>query len=251
MVYCKSETIIAVKKTFVIIALLFVITILNASAQQSSQDTFRKQAIQNLIALYYQSLDEQAELYNAPVYERHIPSFTSGHPFFVSDSFSNGIIGYHGLVYTSMPILYDVVRDELITLSPNSFSIVPMKLKVDSFSFSGHQFIKLKNDTSELATLSYYERLSNGNVQLLAKRKKAVETNNGTRTVERQVYAQDRYYIYRGGIFETIKNRNGLLDALKDKKNVLQQFIKQNKLNFKQNFEEDAVLLVAYYNQLN
>jgi hypothetical protein len=31
----------------------------------------------------------------------------------------------------------------------------------------------------------------------------------------------------------------------------LQQFIKQNNLKFKENFEEDAARLVAYYNQLN
>lgn len=239
------------KRNSVIIAIFCVTTFLHASAQQSNQDYFRKQAVQNLIGLYYQSLDAEAELYNAPVYERHIPSFTSGHPFFVSDSFSVGTIGYNGLVYENVSILYDIVRDELITRSPNGFAIVPIKPRVDSFSFLGRQFIKLRNDTSDLATLSYYERLSNGNAQLLAKRIKTVQTSSGTTSVEKRVDVQDRYYIYRAGVFETIKNRNGLLDALKDNRNALQQFIKQNKLRFKQSFEEDAVKLVAYYNQLN
>jgi hypothetical protein len=240
-----------VKKNLITTAFFFVLA-LSINAQQSNQANFRKQAIQNLIGLYYQSLDAQAELFNAPVYERHIPAFTAGQPFFHSDSFSVGTIGYNGLVYEGVPILYDIVRDELITRSPNGFAIALIKPKVDSFSYVGHLFIRLKDDISAVATQSYYERLYNGQIQLLVKRKKTIQVTSGMTAVERRVYSQDHYYIYRGeGVFETIKNRNSLLGALKDKKNALQQFIKQNNLKFKQNFEADAARLVAYYNQLN
>jgi hypothetical protein len=249
--YCKSEIIIALKKNFGITALFCVITVFTL-AQQANKENFRDQAIQNLIGVYYQSLGSQAELYNAPVYERHIPGFTSGHPFVYSDSFSVGTIAYNGLVYKKVPILYDIVRDELITRSPTGFALALIKPKVDSFSFDGHSYVKLKNDTSEAATQSYYERLSSGSIQLVAKRKKTVQVINGVTAVERRVYSEDRYYIHKGeGVFETIKKKNQLLGALKDKKNALQQFIKQNNLKFKENFEEDAARLVAYYNQLN
>jgi hypothetical protein len=240
------------KKNCAITTFFCFITIIHIAAQQSSKENFRQQAIQNFIGLYYQSLDAQAELFNAPVYERHIPAFTEGHPFFYSDSFSIGTIGYRGLVYKGVPILYDIIRDELITRSPNGFAIALIKPKVDSFSFGEHSFIKLKDHTSEVATQSYYERLSDGKIQLLAKRKKAIQMSTGISAVERRIYVQDHYYIFRGeGVLETVKNKNSLLGALKDKKNALQQFIKQNNLKFKQNFEEDAARLVAYYNQLN
>jgi hypothetical protein len=238
------------KKTLVITAFFFVLAV-PGNAQQSDRESFRKQAIQNLIGLYYQSLDSQAELYTAPLYERHIPAFTEGHPFFYSDTFSVGTIGYRGLVYKDVPILYDIIRDELITRSPNGFTIALIKPKVDSFLFAGRSFIKLNDDTSRMTTQGYYERLYNGNIQLLAKRKKTVQVSSGVTTLERRVYGQDRYYLYRNGFFEVIKNKNSLLSALKDKRNALQQFIKQNNLKFKQNFEEDTVRLVAYYNQLN
>ena len=75
--------------------------------------------------------------------------------------------------------------------------------------------------------------------------------STGITIVERRVYIQDHYYIYKGkGVFETIKNKNSLLGALKDKRSEVQQFIKQNNLKFKQNFEEDAARVVTYYNQL-
>jgi hypothetical protein len=238
------------KKILVITAFFFVLTV-PGNAQQSNKESFRKQAIQNLIGLYYHSLDSQAELYTAPLYERHIPAFTLGHPFFFSDSFSVGSIGYNGLIYTDVPVLYDIVRDELVTRSPNGFGIALIKPKVDSFSFSGRLFVKLNDDTSGVATQSYYEMLYNGNIQLLAKRKKDVQVSSGVSTVERRVYEQDRYYLYKNGLFETIKNKNSLLSALKDKKNAVQQFIKQNNLKLKQNFEEDAARVVAYYDQLN
>jgi hypothetical protein len=249
--YCKSETIIALKKNFSITALFCVITVITL-AQQGNKGNFRDQAIQNLIGIYYQSLGSQAELYDAPVYERHIPGFTDGHPFFYSDTFSVGTIGYNGLVYKEVPILYDIVRDELITRSPTGFALALIKPKVDSFSFNGHSYVKLKNDTSEAATQSYYEKLSSGNIQLVAKRTKTVQVTNGITAVERRIYSRDNYYIYKEeGKFESIKKKKQLLDVLKDKKNALQQFIKQNHLKFKENFEEDAARVVAYYNQLN
>lgn len=221
-------------------------------AQEVMDTSFRQKAIRNLIQFYHSSIGTQSHLYNAPLYERHIPRFTSGHPFFSSDSFSIGTIGYDGLAYNGLPVLYDIVRDELITLSPNGFSIALIKPKVDSFFFDGHSFIKLKDDASAVATQSYYERLWNGNTGLFAKRKKTIQESSGNTTLERRVYAQDRYYIRRvDGVFETIKNKNSLLGVLKDKKSALQQFIKQNNLKFKQSFEEDAARVVAYYNQLN
>ena len=66
MVYCKSETIIAVKKNFGITALFCVITVVTL-AQQANKKNFRDHAIQNLIGIYYQSLGSQAELYTAPL----------------------------------------------------------------------------------------------------------------------------------------------------------------------------------------
>jgi hypothetical protein len=224
---------------------------MRTAAQKTGSENFREQAIQNFIGLYYQSLNSQAELYTAPLYERHIPAFTEGHPFFFSDSFSVGSIGYNGLLYKDVPILYDIVRDELVTRSPNGFAIALMKPKVDSFSFTGHLFIKLNDDTSGKATQSYYEILYNGNVQLLAKRKKEVQVSSGISGLDKRVYKQDRYYLHRNGFFETIKNKKDLLSALKNKRNALQQFIKQNNLKLKQNFDEDAEKVVAYYDQLN
>jgi hypothetical protein len=220
------------------------------TSAQKSDENFRKQAIQNLVSLYYQSLNSDAEIYNAPLYDRHIPAFTAGDPFLYSDSFSIGTIGYNGLVYTDIPVLYDVVRDELITRTLNGFAIALIKLKVDSFSYAGHSFINLSND-SAADTKSYFERLYNGNIQFVAKRKKTVQISSGTLALERRLDVQDRYYLYRDGLLETVKNKNGLLNALKDKKNVLQQFIKHNNLKLKKSFEEDAARVVAYYDQLN
>ena len=240
------------KSVVLIVCFIFFAFSSTCFSQEVTDTSFRQKAIHNLIQFYYSSISTQPPLYTAPLYERHIPAFSSGHPFFFSDTFSIGTIGYDGLVYEGVPVLYDIVRDELITRSPNGFAIALIKPKVDSFFIAGHSFIKLNDDTSVVTTQSYYERLWNGNIRLLAKRKKIIQMTTGITTIERRVYAQDHYYIYgRNRVFETIKNKNSLLGALKDKKSALQQFIKQNNLKFKENFEEDAARVVAYYNQLN
>lgn len=58
------------------------------------------------------------------------------------------------------------------------------------------------------------------------------------------------YYIYNGGkLIKVRKRKNSILSALKDKKEEVKNYAKENKLRFKD--EKDIAKMVDYYNELN
>lgn len=72
---------------------------------------------------------------------------------------------------------------------------------------------------------------------------------SGRSEIERTVFSKNFYYIRKNGVFHPVRNKKLLLDILKDRKTETQQFIKKNKLRFKQ-FEKDVLQTIAYYDQL-
>ena len=126
------------KKRFEFSFLILILLAFSTQAQQPADTGFRKEAINNLTHLYYQALGDQAGLYNGPVYDPYIPPITEGNPYFLTESFSTGSVSYNGLNYEQVPLLYDIVRDEVVVRHPTGFPIALIKEKIDSFSFSGH-----------------------------------------------------------------------------------------------------------------
>lgn len=205
----------------------------------------------NLVQVYYQSAGNQAGLYNAPLHDLYPFSFNEGSPYFLTDSFTIGNVSYDGLIYQQVSLLYDMVKDEIIVRHPNRFPLALIKDKTDSFSFAGHAFIKFKEpNEAGAASENFYEQLYSGHIKLLAKKRKLIEESTEGPSVIRKIRSRTQYYILRDGDLWATKNKNTLLSLLKDKRNELQQFIKSNDLRFKENFEEDMVKTVAYYDQL-
>lgn len=224
-----------------------------AFSQGVADTSFRQKAIENLIGLYRTSIGLQAGLYNGPLYEPYTRQFVSGHQFFNIDSITKGSVSYDGLGYYNIPMRYDIVRDELIIRHPNGFHVNLIKQKLDSFTLFDQRFIKIENlkGAGGLDSIGYYHQLySSPDISVLAKRKKLLQEETGRTSIETSIYSKDFYYILKDGNYYPIKNKKALLEILKDKKSETQQYIKRNKLRFKQ-FENDVLETVSYYDQLN
>jgi hypothetical protein len=226
---------------------------LPVSGQGVADTSFRQKAIENLIGFYRTSIGLQAHLYNGPLYEPYIRSFISGHQFFNIDSITKGSVTYDGLGYYNISMRYDLVRDEVIIQHPNGFAINLIKQKLDSFSLFDQQFVKIENvkGAGGLDSTGYYQQLySSPAISLLAKRKKFLQEVIGRTSIETSIYSRDFYYIVKDGNYYPIKNKKALLEILKDKKSETQQYIKRNRLRFRE-FEKDVLETVSYYDQLN
>ena len=226
---------------------------LPASGQAVADTAFRQKAIENLIGLYRTSTGLQAHLYNGPLYEPYPRQFTSGHQFFNIDSVTKGSVSYEGLGYYDIPMRYDIVRDEVIIQHPTGFPVNLIKQKLDSFTLFDEHFVKIENvkDVNGMDSIGYYHQVySSPDISFLVRRRKFLQEVTGRTSIETVVYSKNFYYIVKEGVCYPIKNKKALLEILEDKKSETQQYIKRNKLRFKQ-FENDVLQTVSYYDQLN
>ena len=58
------------------------------------------------------------------------------------------------------------------------------------------------------------------------------------------------YFVYSKGVYKQVSNRNSLLDVFRDKDDAVKTFIKDNKLDFKNDLEQAIVKTAEYYSKL-
>jgi hypothetical protein len=218
----------------------------NFSFSQSQPDT----APSPLYSAYMASIGAGANLYNGTEYTA---SYTQvkGSPFWNEAGFETGIISYNGVVYKDISIAYDLVTNEVIIKSPQQLTIKLDASRVDFFLVSNHLFVRAKPDEASKNMLpeDFYELLYNGNVKVLAKRKKQVERSFNAEDPNR-IALYTAYFIYKDSMYHQVTNKNSLLNLLRDKSEEINEYWKQHNLNYKTDAEKAIVETVTYYTKL-
>jgi hypothetical protein len=153
--------------------------------------------------------------------------------------------------------MYDIYKDLLIALLYNHFSSYSLVTeKVQDFSFSGHHFVRvnadsLVNDNSGITT-GFYDQLYGGKTEVLAKRSKSIQNStNIASAVETYFLENDDFFVKKGNIYYKVSSKGSFLKVFKDKKAALQQYLKDNNINFNQNREIAMASLAAYYDRIS
>ncbi|WP_114778430.1 hypothetical protein [Botryobacter ruber] len=175
-----------------------------------------------------------------------------GHAYFGSEEWLPGTIWYEGVALERTPLRYDLVRDE-VTLPPVEPDAPALKLrliseKVDSFKILEHTFVRL-NEQDGLPA-GFYERLHDGKTKVFARREKYIFKETTYQRVAERFLTENRYYLYKNKQYHPVKNQKGVLKVLKDRKKALENFIHKENLDFRNNFEQALLQVVAYYDSL-
>lgn len=224
----------------------------NTAAEPGSQQN----AVNNALHLFYASIGDQSSLYNGPEYNGYDPKINGTAYFSDVSTFTSGTVDYDGAVYRGVFMLYDLYADKIAVLLYNhftQFSLVPEKVK--SFDFLGHHFIYLNADsiTNNPGIKSgYYDQLYAVKTMVLVRREKEIQTNTGGIMNSPQSYFESKvaYFVRKNNAFYSFSGQGGLLDIFKDRKKELQQYIRINKLKFRQDPEGVMVKITSYYDQL-
>lgn len=235
---------------FVIVLLLYT----RLSAQGLQPDSSSSLPVfKNIVDFYNKSLSEQLHLYNGKEYKEYPYQFNEGHPYFLSGNWSKGTLSYDGKVYEEVPMLYDVVQDELVILHfDNRSKISLIKEKISAFSLLAHSFVNIqtKNINSSTITEGFYDLLYQGKTSLFAKRTKNIQTFYRQSVSEIKILKKDHYYLLKKNIYYHVSSRRTFLHQLTDKRKEIQQYIKKNRLNFKKDAEKSMVKILVYYDQI-
>ena len=158
-----------------------------------------------------------------------------GHPFFESDQLSPGDIVYDGTLYKGIPMLYDLMADEVIIKAPeNQYLVRLSRDKVPSFTLRGNEFFRADPDSTGQ---KYYQSIYNGRARVFArKRKQLTHITTSERAIDR-FDEYDDYFILKDGEITRVSGKNSVLKAFREQRDELKKTISQEGLNFKRDPE--------------
>ena len=126
------------RSSFISILLLSVFAFTKTFAQTSIP--VDQSPAKNVIDYFQKEIGENAHLYTGKEYTSYSNGI-KGYAFYLTDQMQSGDIFYDGTLYSDVPLLYDIVRQEVVINRYNQEA--RMKLlneKVKYFTFSGHTF---------------------------------------------------------------------------------------------------------------
>ena len=222
-------------------------------SQNSVNDSiFHHPPNKNAVAFYFKTLGEDAPLYNGSEYASSWQNI-AGSPFFGSDSVQKATIVYGSTVYHDIPALYDLVNDEIIIKdNRGNYFIKLVKEKVSSFNLSGHDFIRLGADSSTGFQVEpgFYDRIYKGDISAFAKRRRSIGYTTDEEKINYTILSKTTYYILKADGWFKITGRASLVAAFRNEKSDVQQFYRDNHLNFKKEPENTLIKLISYYESL-
>jgi hypothetical protein len=230
-----------------LICILSGLAISRSFAQNHSPDSLLySQAASQAIDYFNKTIDDQSELYNGAQYELYPPA-NKGTFYFQDKNYCvSSLIRYDGTWYKNIPVLYDIYNDVMISVSGSNLYILRTG-KVSDIYLLNHHFIYLAEDQGIL-TPGYYDQLYEGRSQVLVKRTKLIDESKSTETVY-----EDKFDIYvkKDNKYYPVYSKGSLMDIFKDKKKELNQYLKDNKINYNKDKEGAVARLTGYYDLIN
>ncbi|MBB6110299.1 hypothetical protein SAMN05421821_106107 [Mucilaginibacter lappiensis] len=239
----------------VIVTLLSFIT-KQTLGQTSSADTSEQRiAMVHIADAYNTAIGQQSRLYNGPEYELYNPNIKGNAYFQDVNKFSPGTVNYDGLFFKDVPMMYDLNKDVVVVLLYNKFSMYTLlNERLEHFDLFSHHFVNIIADslqTNAGINAGFYDELYHGNVVVLAKYSKSLQTTSISNTIDTYFSSSKSFFLKKGNNYYSISGQAALLDILKDKKKELQQYIKANKIKYRRAPEEAMVAIAGRYDELS
>ena len=195
------------------------------------------------------SIEQASNILNGR-YHLAYPSLINGSGYLQTDWVIGSVV-YEDVLYTGVQLKYDDYKDELILLHPNGLPIILFTPRISAFSLLNRQFVNLKTSLTPVAgsETGFYELLIEGNIKLLAKRKKGIDELVQTTGVTKTFVGSSEYFAIKDGILQKIRKESTLLDMVPEKKQGAKNLLRQNGINYKNDPETALLNIAQYYNQ--
>ncbi|MGV3541127.1 MAG: hypothetical protein ACO1OQ_15025 [Rufibacter sp.] len=204
------------------------------------------------VGLYLKATAAESHLFNGAEYVDYRKPNREGHQFFLQDQSAMGKVRYDGALYEQVPLLYDLVKDEVVIVKEGLLKQKLVSEKVAGFVLEGHLFVRhVGQDSLGQASLptGFYDVLFDGQTQLLAKRSKRIK--NEKREKEVEIYVpEDTYYIKKDSLYHQVKSKGSVFKVFKDKKKELKKLTRNHGFSFQLHRESAILAIVKEYEAL-
>ena len=209
--------------------------------------------IRHALALYDSATVESQHLYNGKQYFVY-DSREVEHQFFLTEDWTVGSVFYDGQQFERVPLLYDIVKDQLVARYRFGFGNVTLQNpKVRSFTLAGHDFMRVEADTGRVEGLrtGFYDQLYTGKTKVLARRRKERLPQLSETKITIEFPVKDQLYLYKNGEYQPVRSKGSVLALLPEHKRLLRKELRKQNLSFRQNREASVVAMANRYDELN
>jgi hypothetical protein len=228
---------------------LFLISVKGFSQAIGADTSNVSPSLKNAINYFQESAGTQSILYSGVRHEGYTADI-QGSAYFMSEEWKRGNVYFDDILFNDVPLRYDEVKDELLTLLPDGkIAISLVGERVDRFTIEGHTFIRLDSNNNSLQ--GFYDLLRNGKTSVLVKRRKILNENATRDGIIKNLLSEDKYYLKTGDKYFAVRSIGNVLDALSDKRNEIKLLIKNRKLDMKNDPERTLLEIAAHYDKLN
>lgn len=176
-----------------------------------------------------------------------------GHPYLFSDTFLTASVTVAGKTFGNVPVMYDIIKDEILAKTGDNIIIQLNKEMVDAFTIGMenrfYDFVKIENDTVKNLS-GYVNVLYDCKTTIWVKYRKYFEPP-AIGSQQKRIYQVQKIYIIKNGQLFQISNKSKLLGLFKDKGREIRDFIRKNRLRLSVKIPDSLVPVVEYYDSLN
>jgi hypothetical protein len=208
-------------------------------------------SLNNSFSIVHDSLADKQLLFNGRVWRSAYSNFV-GDEFLYTKEWLSGKVTINGTIFKNVLIRYDILNDQLLAML-NLGTIVQLnKERINGFTLTfENREITFENFNYRINNPSkgFCQIIYKGDVYLIIKHVKRIQEL----AVENKYdafYQQQSLYILKGGNFLKITRKKDLIDALSDKKQQVQNYIREERIRIRTRNPESFIPLLKFYDSL-
>ncbi len=172
--------------------------------------------------------------------------------FLFSARFLTATVIMNGYSFDSLPVLYDIYNDQIITPGSDGTLLQLNKEMVEGFDLTyqlrKYRFEKISADTVR-GFYGYINVLYKGRVSFYLKYKKAIALLEVDDKYDK-FYQVEKMFLLKNGVVYPVKNRRDLLKVMDDRKLQVRAYIRKNGLKISKQDPDTFVPVIKYYDGL-
>lgn len=229
---------------------LLLLSTIGYTQVDTSASAVYQPAVANAIRVYQQFRGDESNLYNGPVVEQS--NFSGkGNPYYDGNDWFNGTVIYGGELYENVSLKYDLVRDQLVVLAPNTRTAFYLfKPRVASFTLGDRTFANFKKVAKSSLAEGYYQVLAKGAITVLQKSSKSLRESLSTAGIEQRYDEKTRFYAMKDGVYHDVSSAKDLYALTGSFKASVKDEVEKQGGNNK-TLEEALRAIAKSYNQRN
>lgn len=221
----------------------------NKIALGVSTDALRETAYP--ISLYKEATLISQNLYNGRLYYVY-DARQDEHQFFGDRKWQKGVVFYDGQRFDSIPMIYDIVRDELVIKHFNGDHLLLQSEKVNYFLKDNHTFQRMDagKDINPQMRTGFYDILYDGKTKAIVRRVKQRQEKIAEKKIIALFPEKDFYYIKKGDRYYSVRSKRSVLGLFPDKKKELKKALRDDNIKFKHMRDIAIAKVVVTYDSL-